>query len=43
LAADPPADFIFATLDRTIAAWNPNVALAWRLFLRHKEKGSFRL
>jgi uncharacterized protein (TIGR03118 family) len=28
LAAGAPADFIFATLDGTIAAWNPNVALA---------------
>src|SRR5260370_16097460 len=27
LAAGAPADFIFATLDGTIAAWNPNVAL----------------
>ncbi len=28
LAPGKPADFIFATLDGTIAAWNPNVALA---------------
>jgi uncharacterized protein (TIGR03118 family) len=28
LAPGAPADFIFATLDGTIAAWNPNVALA---------------
>jgi uncharacterized protein (TIGR03118 family) len=28
LAPGQPADFIFATLDGTIAAWNPNVALA---------------
>ena len=28
LAAGAPADFIFATLDGTIAAWNPKVALA---------------
>jgi uncharacterized protein (TIGR03118 family) len=28
LAPGTPADFIFATLDGTIAAWNPNVALA---------------
>jgi hypothetical protein len=27
LAQGAPADFIFATLDGTIAAWNPNVAL----------------
>jgi len=28
LAPGKPAGFIFATLDGTIAAWNPNVALA---------------
>jgi uncharacterized protein (TIGR03118 family) len=28
LAPGAPADFIFATLDGTIAAWNPNVGLA---------------
>jgi uncharacterized protein (TIGR03118 family) len=28
LAPGKPADFIFATLDGTIAAWNPNVGLA---------------
>ena len=28
LAPGAPADFIFVTLDGTIAAWNPNVALA---------------
>ena len=28
LAPGRPADFVFATLDGTIAAWNPNVALA---------------
>ena len=28
LAPGAPADFVFATLDGTIAAWNPNVALA---------------
>jgi uncharacterized protein (TIGR03118 family) len=28
IAPGEPADFIFATLDGTIAAWNPNVALA---------------
>jgi uncharacterized protein (TIGR03118 family) len=28
LSPGKPADFIFATLDGTIAAWNPNVALA---------------
>src|ERR1700730_14838677 len=28
LAPGAPANFIFATLDGTIAAWNPNVALA---------------
>jgi uncharacterized protein (TIGR03118 family) len=28
LGPGEPADFIFATLDGTIAAWNPNVALA---------------
>jgi uncharacterized protein (TIGR03118 family) len=28
LAAGDPAGFIFATLDGTLAAWNPNVALA---------------
>ena len=28
LAPGRPADFIFATLDGTIAAWNPNVGLA---------------
>lgn len=28
LAPDKPADFVFATLDGTIAAWNPNIALA---------------